>query len=357
MDVRSGKAYMPQDQGAVAAVTIHVVARKAGVSTATVSRVLRGSASASDITRAKVVAAAREVGYRTPTRSRSSTAVRHGAHGLVLSDLGHPHYHDLLMGIESAAADLGQSLVLLVSRRRPDAVEAVRELSKRVDGMVLGANTVADSVAHSLSSVLPVVLLARSDVAGCDSVRVDNQENAALLTSHLFEHGRSHLVFVGDPDESHNVSERYAGFRRAHAAAGVPVRRPPLRVPLIEGAGAEVAEEIMRRRVKIDGLVCGNDDLALGIMKRLHRNGVSIPNDLAVVGWDDVPAARFIIPGLTTVRQPMRELGRLAVAQLHARVVDGQSARGPRVLPTQLVLRSSCGCPALLPSAGARPPR
>jgi LacI family transcriptional regulator len=202
-----------------------------------------------------------------------------------------------------------------------------------------------------------VVLLARSDVAGCDSVRADNQENAALLTSHLFEHGRSHLVFVGDPDESHNVSERYAGFRRAHAAAGVPVRRPPLRVPLIEGAGAEVAEEIMRRRVKIDGLVCGNDDLALGIMKRLHRNGVSIPNDLAVVGWDDVPAARFIIPGLTTVRQPMRELGRLAVAQLHARVVDGQSARGPRVLPTQLVLRSSCGCPALLPSAGARPPR
>ncbi|MBE3074363.1 MAG: substrate-binding domain-containing protein, partial [Actinobacteria bacterium] len=231
--------------------------------------------------------------------------------------------------------------------------EAVRDLAKRVDGLVIGASTVPDSVAHSLGRELPVVLLARHDVAGCDSVRVDNIESATLLTAHLFEHGRSRLVFVGDPDASPDVSERYAGFRRAHVAAGVPLRRPPLHVPLTEGGGVHVAEEIMRRRVKIDGLVCGNDVLALAIMKRLQDNGVRIPDDLAVAGWGDVLAARYISPGLTTVRQPLHDLGRLTATRLHARIVGEQPVGAPEVLPSRIILRCSCGCPALSASTGA----
>jgi len=344
---------MAQDDEAVVAVTIHSVARKAGVSTATVSRVLQGSASASDTTRAKVIAAARELRYLPPDRPRAPVATRHEAHGLVLEDLTGSYYSELVTGHLSAAADLGQSVVLVVTRRRVDAAEAARDLAKRVDGMAIGTNTVPDSVAHSLSRSLPVVLLTRPDVAGCDSVRAENTESAAVLTSHLFEHGRSHLVFVGDPDTSADVAERYAGFRTAHAAAEVPIRRPPLRVPLVEGAGIQVAEEILRRRVKLDALVCGNDELALAIMKRLQDNGVRVPDDLAVVGWDDISAARYISPGLTTVRQPIRDLGRLAAAQLNARIVGGQPMVGPQVLPSHVVLRSSCGCPALSPSTGA----
>ena len=331
------------------AVTIHSVALKAGVSTATVSRVLQGSGQASDTTRAKVIAAARELRYQPPDRPRARAIVRHEADGLVLADLTGSYYSELVLGHQSAAADLGHSLVLVAIRRRSDASEAVRDLAKRVDGLVIGANTVPDSVAHSLSRALPVVLLARPDVAGCDSVRAENLETAARLTAHLFEHGRSHLVFVGDPDSSPDVSERYAGFRTAHAAADVAIRRPPLRVPLIEGAGVQVAEEILRRRVKLDGLVCANDELALAIMRRLQDNGIRVPDDLAVVGWDDVPAARYISPGLTTVRQPIRGLARLAAAHLHARVVGEQPAGGPQVLASQIVLRSSCGCVALAP--------
>ena len=340
---------MAQEDEPAVAVTVHVVARKAGVSTATVSRVLQGSGSTSDSTRAKVIAAARELGYSPPARPRRPAAGRHEAYGLVLADLAGSDYSELVMGHESAAAALGQGVVLVVTRRRDDASEAVRDLAKRVDGLVIGANTVPDSVAHSLCRVLPVVLLARLDVAGCDSVRADNVESAALITSHLFEHGRSRLVFVGDPDASPDVSERYAGFRRAHLTAGVPLRRPPLRVPLVEGAGVQVAEEILRRRVKIDGLVCGNDTLALAIMKRLQDNGVRIPDDLAIAGWDDVLAARCISPGLTTVRQPMYDLGRLTAERLHARIVGEQPVGGPEVLPTRVILRSSCGCPVLSP--------
>lgn len=348
----SGKADMTQDGDTGEAVTIHAVARKAGVSTATVSRVLRGSASASDTTRAKVIAAARELRYLPPDR-RAPVAERHDAHGLVLADLSGSYYSELVMGHQSAAADLGQSVVLVVTRRRPDASEAVRELSKRVDGMVIGANTVPDSVVHSLSRAMPVVLLSRQDVAGCDSVRAENLETAALLTSHLFEHGRSHLVFVGDPDTSPDVAERYAGFRMAHAAAEVALRRPPLRVPLVEGAGIQVAEEILRRRVKLDGLVCGNDELALAIVKRLQDNGVRVPDDLAVVGWDDIWTARYISPGLTTVRQPIRDLGRLAAARLQAQIVGEHPVGRPQVLAPQVVIRSSCGCPPLSPPTGS----
>jgi LacI family transcriptional regulator len=206
-------------------------------------------------------------------------------------------------------------------------------------------------VVHALSRELPVVLLARSPVAGCDSVRAENLANAELLTSHLFGHGRSHLVFVGDPDSSPDVAERYSGFRNAHVVAQVPLRRPPLRVPLVEGAGIQIADEILRRRVKVDGLVCGNDDLALAVIKRLQDNGVQLPQELAVVGWDDVRAARYISPALTTVRQPIRDLGRLAAVRLQARIVGRRPVADPRVVPTQVIIRSSCGCPVLSPSS------
>ncbi|MEO8518443.1 MAG: LacI family DNA-binding transcriptional regulator [Dermatophilaceae bacterium] len=340
---------MAKDGETAVAVTIHSVALKAGVSTATVSRVLQGSATASDATRAKVMAAARELRYKPPGRTGPRAPARHEAHGLVLADVTGSYYSELVLGHQLAAADLGQGLVLFVAGRRSDASEAVRDLAKRVDGLVIGANTVPDSVAHSLSRLLPVVLLARPDVAGCASVRVENLKSAARLTAHLLEHGRSHLVFVGDPDSSPDVSERYAGFRTAHAAADIAIRRPPLRVPLIEGAGVQVAEEILRRRVKLDGLVCANDELALAIIRRLQNNGVRVPDDLAVVGWDDVPAARYLSPGLTTVRQPIRDLSRTAAAQLHAAVLGGQVAGSATVLPAQIILRSSCGCVALAP--------
>jgi len=331
------------------AVTQHAVALRAGVSTATVSRVLKGIGPASAPTRAKVVAAARELGYSAPSRPRTPEVRRHQVYGLVLEDLTSAYHSELVLGFGSLAAELDQRVALAVARRRHDASTALHTLAGRVDGLVIGANTVPDSMVHELSLELPVVLLGRPDVEGCDSVRTESVGNAVLLTSHLLEHGRSHLVFVGDPDSSPDATERYSGFRTAHVVAQVPMRRPPLRVPLVEGAGIHVAEEILRRRVKVDGLVCANDDLALAIIRRLQDSGVRLPDDLAVVGWDDVTAARYISPALTTVHQPIRDLGRFAAIQLQARIAGEQPVGMARVLPTQLVIRSSCGCPALSP--------
>jgi len=329
------------------AVTLQTVARRAGVSTATVSRVLEGSGPASESTRAKVTAAARELGYSPPARPRPPAVTRHAAYGLVLEDLAGSYCSELVLGFGSAAAESGQGVALVVARRRHDSSEALQALAKRVDGLAIGANTVPDPVVHALSRELPVVLLARGEVAGCDSVRAENLRNAERLTSHLLGHGRTHLVFVGDPDSSPDMAERYSGFRNAHVVADVPVRRPALRVPLVEGAGIQVADEILRRRVKVDGLVCGNDDLALAIMRRLQDNGAQLPEDMAVAGWDDVLAARYISPALTTVRQPIRDLGSRAVRRLQARTAGDQRAADSQVVPTHLIVRSSCGCPPL----------
>lgn len=333
-----------------AAVTIRTVARRAGVSTATVSRVLTGTGPSSGSARAKVMAAAGDLGYSRPVRSRAAGQTRHEAYGLVLADLTSSYHSELVMGFGSATAELGKGVSLLVARRRHDASEALHELARRVDGLAVAANTVPDPVLQELSRGLPVVLLGRREVPGCDTVRGQNLANAALLTAHLLGHGRSHLVFVGDPDISLDVAERYAGFRTAHLVADVPLRRPPLRVPLLEGAGIQVADEILRRRVKVDGLVCASDDLALAIMARLQDHGASLPQDLAVVGWDDILAARYASPALTTVHQPIREVGRLAAGILQARVGGQDLSGGARLVPTRVVIRSSCGCPVLAPS-------
>lgn len=345
-------------RGEHVAVTLLAVATRAGVSTATVSRVLKDGTSASESTRAKVVAAALELGY-APPRRLGPVARRHQVHGLVLADLTGSYTSELVMGFEATATELGQGIALVLARRQHNAPEALHALAKRVDGLAIGANTVPDSVARDLSQGmggrggLPVLLFGRPEVAGCDSVRTENLSSAAQLTAHVLAHGRSHLVFVGDPDSSPDLAERYAGFRTAHVVAEVPLRRPPLRVPLVEGAGIRVADEISRRRVKVDGLVCGNDDLALSIMKRLQDNGVHVPQDLAVVGWDDVTAARYIAPGLTTVHQPIRDVGRLAAERLQGRISGEQLVGTSRVLPTRVVIRSSCGCPALSALADA----
>jgi len=274
---------------------------------------------------------------------------RHEEHGLVLADLTGSYSSELVMGFGSGTVELNQGIALLVLRRRHDAADLLAALARRVDGIAIGPNTVTDAVAQDLSRQLPVTLFSRGDVAGCDAVRTENLVNASLLTSHLLEHGRSHLVFVGDPDSSPDVGERYSGFRSAHLSAGVPQPRPPLRVPLVEGAGIQVADEVLRRRVKVDGFVCADDEIALAITKRLQDNGVRLPDDLAVVGWDDVLAARYITPGLTTVRQPIRELGRAAADQLRARIRGEPQSVIARELATKMIVRSSCGCPALSP--------
>jgi len=345
------------------AATIYSVAQLAGVSIASVSRVLHGSTATSPRTRARVLAAVDELDYLPQRAARSLAVRRYEAHGLVVPDLTGPYYSELLMGYESAAAQLGQSVIIVVTRLHEDPARAVRELSSRVDGLVMANSTLSDPAAQALGRRRPVVLLARPPVPGCDGVLAENALSARALTEHLLDHGRRRLSFVGDPHLSPDVQERYRGFTAAltgtrgmqgtRSTRGRSGTSHPgavgtvMKVDLHERSGAEVAAQILAQATPPDALVCANDELALSTMKALQYSGMKVPDDLAIVGWDDVMTARYVSPALTTVRQPLFELGRAAATRLHERIAGAPTAPEPLILPTELVLRASCGCPEM----------
>jgi LacI family transcriptional regulator len=339
--------------------TIYSVAERAGVSIASVSRVLQGSTAVSDKTRAKVLAAVEELNYVPLGAARSLAVRQHEAVGLVLPELTGPYYAELLLGFESRAAELGQSVLLLLSEGKRDLAHAVRQLATRVDGLaMLGSAAIPDPVVHALRGWKPVVVIAGDAAPDVEAVGAENEGSAQNLTAHLMDHGRRRLLFVGDPAFAPDFRDRYRGFVTAHRARR---RRPaePARILFREGDGAAFAQRLLAGEFDADALVCANDELALSIMTTLQDGGLTVPDDIAVVGWDDVMTARYVRPGLTTVRQPVRELGALVAERLHERVAGLPRREGLEVLPTEVVLRSSCGCPgpATTPRHAPRPVR
>lgn len=321
-------------------VTIREVASHAGVSIATVSRVLSGNGQVAEPTRERVLTAVRDLRF-TPSRlGRSLAERRHAANGIVFPDLSGPYYAEVVLGYEAAAAEIGRSVLILSTHGRPAAREMVLDLAGRVDGLVVLGRTVSDEVVVEIAERgTPVVLLARPPVDDVDSVTTENAGSAAQLARHLLADGRRDVLFVGDPDSSPDIADRWRGVREALAQAGAP--RPAQRDAggFSEDDGAAVARSLLAGGMP-DALVCANDELALGALAELRSAGVSVPDDVAVTGWDDVMAARYA--GLTTVRQPMRQIGMTAARALDA-CIRGDTARDRHhVLPTELVVRGSC---------------
>jgi LacI family transcriptional regulator len=358
--------------------TIYAVAESAGVSIATVSRVLQGTDRVASATRDRVLDAARRLDYLPRGSARALAAKKHEAVGLMLPELTGPYFAELLVGFETAAADLGFSVALLMTDE-PGLSRPLRQLAARVDGLAVMARPgqLAEDDLGSLARRLPLIRLAAGDHP--DALRTENTHSANELTAHLFGHGRRRLEFVGDPALAPDAAERYAGFVAAHAAAGLTAAAPvpvgfaeadgrryaqhllagPLR-PLAEaaeaGRGSRQPRPAAGTTPRPDGLVCVNDEVAVALLDELQRAGIAIPEDLAVTGWDDVMTARYTRPGLTSVAQPVRELGRLAATRLHELATGGHPA-GSTVLPTRIVIRGSCGCPEErpMPAGGTRP--
>jgi LacI family transcriptional regulator len=325
--------------------TIYQVAQLAGVSIATVSRALRGSELVAPATRERIEQAARELHFMPSRSARSLAEGRQAANGIVFPDLSGPYYAEVVLGYEEAAAELGRSVLILATHRRANADELVRDLASRVDGMVIMGRTVSDDVAREIAaSGVPVVLLARPAVDNLDAIGAENTRPAHDLTNHLLQHGHRRFAFLGDPASSPDVERRWLGLREALAWAGRAAPQAPVRCALDEDAGHAAARTVLGRgRAKPDVLVCANDEIALGAMAAVEELGVVVPGDLAITGWDDIMAARHVRPALTTLRQPMRELGAMAARTLDLRLTDPGAPATRALLPTKLVVRASCG--------------
>lgn len=328
--------------------TIYSVAREAGVSIATVSRVLRSNEGVRPSTRARVQEAAARLGYVPSASARGLAVQRTEAVGLVVPRLSGPYYAELLLGFADAAAGFGQSVVLHLAGGEADPWAAVRELAGRVDGLAFLARSAADdALVASTVSVRPVVTVARDAVPGADCLLAENEESSEHLAQHLLEHGYRRFAYLGDPDRSPDIRGRYAGFAGALDRAGIV---PPAATPIAqrEDAARAHARSHLAELAAADAIVCANDEVALATAGELGRAGVAVPGDVALVGWDDIMAGRYATPGLTTVRQPVAELGALAAVRLHTRIGGASAQAEPTVLPTRPIWRASCGCsPAL----------
>ena len=327
----------------VGGATIYQVAERADVSIATVSRVLRGTAPVAEPTRARVLDAVAALRF-TPSRlGRSLAEGNHAANGIVFPDLSGPYFAEVVLGYEEVAAEMGRSVLILSTHGRQAAREMVLDLAARVDGVVVLGRTVDDGViADLVSKSLPVVVVAREPVDGADSVNAENEHSAVALGTHLVQHGYNRYAFLGDAGTSADTLARWTGLTRALRANGRVAPRRPVPCSFDEEGGRAAATELLRQDPP-EVLVCANDEIALGAIAAAEKLGLHVPDDLAVTGWDDVMAARHSRPGLTTVQQPMRQLGAWAARRLHERLEGDTSAPRHEVLPTQLVVRASCG--------------
>ncbi len=292
-----------------------------------------------------MLAAADELRWRPNRLARAFVAQSHGAVGIVFPDLGGPYYSRVIAGFEETAAERRAAVLILATHGRADAGDLVADLADRVDGLVVMGRTVDDATVAAMADAdRPIILLARPPVGGLASVRSANTAPAESLARHVLDHGSRRPIFLGDPARSSDVSERWKGVRRELQRAGIATS-----AALVSCGGFDVEHgykaglELFARGNGTDAVMCANDEIADGVVRAAAASGFRVPEDVIVTGWDDTAMAARLHPPLTTVRQPMHELGRRAAKSLFDRI-DGGQASTSVVLRTTLVVRESCGC-------------
>ncbi|MGW3345555.1 LacI family DNA-binding transcriptional regulator [Nonomuraea rubra] len=322
-------------------VTIYEVARRAGVSIATVSRALRGTGPVAAKTREKVLKAVEELNF-TPSRLGVSLAEgRHAANGVVFPDLAGPYYAEVLLGYEEVASELGRSVIILSTKGRTRVGDLIKDLAGRVDGMLIFGHTVPEPLVAELVRLgVRLVFVSRDPLPGADTLRSENAASARALAGHLRGHGYERFAFLGAPLTSRDdVDERWQGVRGVLGGAIEAVGTGHYTVD----CGHEAATKLLKGRDRPQAIICSDDEVALGALLAAEELGLRVPGDVAVTGWDDIMAARHARPALTTVRQPMRELGARAARALDELITGARDTPSHIVLTTELVIRSSCG--------------
>ena len=329
-------------------VTIRDVAREAGVSVATVSRVLNDSGPVSEAARARILDIAKRLRYAPNEAARTLISSRTSTLGVILPDLHGEFFSEVIRGLDQAAKASGYHL--LVSGSHNDCAEtaaALRAMRGRVDGLVLmapDANTAG--VAAGIPDGVPVVLLNCPTVDGrADSIEIDNYGGAYAMVQHLAGVTRRDVAVIAGTPNNRDAAERLRGYRDALRDIGIePCPEWELAGGFTEASGYEAARRFLALRQRPPALFASNDSMAIGALSALHEAGMHVPNDVAVGGFDDIPMARYTSPPLTSVRVPMGELGAKAVGLLVVAVgTEGRHDARRETLPTTLVVRASCG--------------
>jgi DNA-binding LacI/PurR family transcriptional regulator len=329
--------------------TIQDVARHAGVSIATVSRVLNGTAPVIPSTAARVQQAIRELQYVPRTAARVLARRRTDTIGLLLPEISGAFFSPMLRGIEAGVRESGYALLIYATQRAADA-PLYRPLGDHnTDGLLVFTDSMDDDdIVRLHRAGFPLVLLHQTPPDGVDIpvVTIENKDGAFKLVEHIIvEHGRRRIGFLRGPERHEDSAWRERGYLEALAAYDIPFDPGLVAYGEFDEQAAAVAiNQWLLDGVEFDAVFTGDDDAAMGVLHALRRGGRRVPEDVAVIGFDDVPFAPYVSPPLTTVRAPTEQIGREAVRQL-VRVISGEPVVPLTLLPTELVIRNSCGCP------------
>jgi LacI family transcriptional regulator len=325
------------------AVSVRDVAEQAGVSVGTVSNVLNNPDKVASATAERVLAAIEALGFVRNDAARQLRAGASRSIGLVVLDVGNPFFTDVARGVEQRAAEEGLVVLLANSDERPDREAAHLDLfeEQRVRGVLI---TPVDEVGERLHRLrargIPAVLVDRLAGEGFSSVSVDDVAGGRLAAQHLLDTGRRRLCFVGGPLELGQVRDRLRGAHEA--VATVPdARIEVLAVPALSMTeGVSAGRRILEQEPRCDAVLAANDVVALGVLQGLLLGGVRVPDDIALVGYDDIDFAAAAAVPITSIRQPRERMGAEALGLLLAEL-DGDERRRQIVFQPELVVRDS----------------
>jgi len=329
-------------------VTIRDVARAAGVSVATVSRVFNNSGPVHEETRARIREVASALRYSPNSAARSLITAKSNTLGVLLPDLYGEFFSEVIRGIDQTAQQQGYHVLVSSSHETQDRIEgAMRAMRGRVDGLIVMSPDIdAPTLAANLPDSLPVVLLnCAVEGTSYDAISVDNFGGAYAMVRHLLSTGRARVAIITGSSRNYDARERLRGYRAALHDTGVALD-DRLEVPgdFTETGGYQAARAIAALSPRPTAVFAANDAMAIGALSALRELGLTVPGDIAVAGFDDIPMARYMSPPLTSVHVEISELGARAMGVLLAAVQErNRHERRQLVLPTTLVIRQSCG--------------
>ncbi|WP_146954216.1 LacI family DNA-binding transcriptional regulator [Cellulomonas soli] len=320
------------------------MAARAGVSAATVSRAFTRPEKVDGATRQRVLALAEQLGYEPSSAARSLKTGRTGALGIMVPDLSNPFFPDVVRGMQHRARDHGYPVLLADSGEDPAAELAlVRTLARNVDALVLCSPRMPDAELAEAALLRPLVLVNRTTpVTSPDllpSVTIDNVGGVQQAVRHLRALGHRRVGFVSGTATSRSAQDRLQAFTGSTLTEGMEGVVIGSYQPTVEGGAAAADDALL---AGVSAVVVYNDVMAAGLMGRLTRLGVVVPDRLSIVGFDDIALAALLTPALTTVHIPLERAGAVAVDRVHAYLTgSGGEDDEPAPLPTELVVRAS----------------
>ena len=327
-------------------ITIEDIARQAGVSTSTVSRVLNGTKPVAEDKQALVLAAVEQLQYRPNAVARGLARGRSMTVGVLVQDISSPFFANMVLGIEQGLDPAGYRPMLTTTHWRNDNEEdEVRSLQllleRRTDGVIVLGTNIPDEKLRAVAAEVPLIVVARR-VAGLEPqcLYVDNQGGGYRATRYLIGLGHTRIAHIRGTKDHPDAADREAGYLQALQEAGLPIdERLMVDAQFTEESGLAGVEELIARGERFTAIFAANDQSAYGVMLGLFNHGYRIPGDVSVVGFDDQFLSAYTLPPLTTIHQPSEDMGKVAAEGL-LRLLGNQAPQ-MSLFPAELTIRKS----------------